>query len=101
MAGAAFCPQQSLAEGLTGKEFLNWPQEQQDSYIQISITMAGVVATQTKPSVATCIDEWYAPDTSLKDDRDAFIRDTIKGYEGYHPSGVIFAVLQNKCGDFK
>lgn len=98
---AMICPQISLAEGFTGADFLAWPQDQQNSYIQVSIAMAGVVATQTKPETAACIDTWYAPDTDLKEERNAAIRDTIGKYASYHPSGVIFAVLQDACGAFK
>jgi len=94
-------PQESRADGFTGKSFMGWTAAQQDSYIQTSITMAAVVATQTKPAVADCIDAWYRPDTNVKDKRNEEVRVLITQYPDYHPSGVIFAALRKACGDFK
>ena len=89
-----------MANGFTGADFATWEMRAQDSFIQTSITMAGVVATQTKPEVARCLDDWYRPDTELKDRRNDEVRTIIMGNPTYHPSGVIMAVLVKACGSF-
>lgn len=94
---AVFHPQVSKAEGFTGAEFSNWEPGAQDSYIQTSVTMAGMVLTRTKPEAATCIDDWYFADEH-SDRRNSFIRKTIASYQDYHPSGVILAILLQECG---
>ncbi|MEM6914753.1 MAG: hypothetical protein AAF511_12330 [Pseudomonadota bacterium] len=94
---AVIYPQTSLAEGFTGADFATWSAKSQDSYIQSSLTMAGVVLTQTHPSVARCLNDWYAAGETLAD-RNDLVRDTIVAYEEAHPAGVIMAVILRECG---
>ncbi|WP_238365446.1 hypothetical protein [Mesobacterium pallidum] len=63
--------------------------------------MASVIATQTKPSVAQCIDEWYFSSEAVRAQRNDEIRQTIRENPGYHPSGIIYAWLKKRCGAFK
>lgn len=90
-------PQESRAGGFTGAEFADWSRTAQDSYIQTSVTMAGVVLTQTHPTVSTCIDEWYLGE-GAQAARNETIRSTIDKFGDHHPSGVILAVLLQACG---
>lgn len=99
VAGAIH-PQESAAEGFTGADFAGWAEASQDSYIQTSVTMAAVIASQTNEATAHCLDEWYRPDTSLKDKRNKEVRSIIIDNPDYHPSGVILAILIKKCGAF-
>ena len=94
-------PLKSNADGFTGTEFLTWDRAAQDNYLQTSITMAGVIATQTRPNVASCIDDWYFAGDAVRKQRNDAIRKTIQDNPGYHPSGVLLAVLQKECGSFK
>lgn len=94
---ATTSPQVSKAEGFIGNDFAEWDVESQDSYIQTSVTMAGVVLTQIKPERSSCIDDWYFGDAQ-KDARNAHIRETIAQYGAYHPSGTILAILLEACG---
>ncbi|MEO1472705.1 MAG: hypothetical protein AAFS03_02015 [Pseudomonadota bacterium] len=101
MIGTLFYPQHSLAKGFTGKEFAEWATISQDSYIQSSVMMAGVIGTRVKPEISRCIDEWYFADVSAKARANAEIKATIAEHESFHPSGVILAVIQQKCGSFE
>lgn len=94
---AAINPHVSKAEGFTGADFAGWEVASQDSYIQTSVTMAGVVLTQVKPERSSCIDDWYFGDAQ-KDARNAHIRKAIAQYGDYHPSGTILAILLEACG---
>ena len=94
---AAFHPQEIRANGFTGTDFAQWDESAQNSYIQTSVTMAGVVLTQIAPEKSACIDDWYLGD-GQQAARNAHIRKTIAQYGGYHPSGTILAVLQEACG---
>lgn len=93
-------PQASSAQGFTGEEFATWSQVSQDSYIQASVMMAGVVA-QIQPELSRCVDQWYFVDAARKAQRNDTIRAFIIENAGYHPSGVILAVVQQECGAFE
>ncbi len=99
VAGAIFVihPQEIHAEGFTGADFATWETTAQDSFIQTSITMAGVVFSQVAPKKSACVDNWYLVD-GQKAARNAHIRRTIAQYDGYHPSGTILAILLEACG---
>lgn len=97
LLGSAIYPQAAKAEEFTGKEFSAWSEASQNSYIQTSITMAGVVAAQYKKEVSLCIDDWYFGGDQQKL-RNQSIREAILKYENYHPSGVILALVQEQCG---
>lgn len=89
------------AEGFTGEKFLQWERASQDSLIETSITMTGIVASQARKDIARCIDDWYTGDIAIQQQRHGYILDMIKQYPSYHPQGVILVVLQNQCGSFK
>lgn len=89
-------PQESAADGFTGADFARWSTESQDSYIQTSMTMAGVVFTRTEPEVASCINDWYFSGDKLSVRNEA-IRGTITRYLDHHPAGVILAMILQEC----
>ena len=95
------CPQNLVAEGFTGEEFATWEIINQRSYIQTSVMMAGVVATQVKPEISQCIDTWFfLSDETLAREASAMAA-VIEQYPAHHPSGVILALVQQKCGKFE
>ena len=97
LASAAFIhPQESAADGFTGADFARWSTDSQDSYIQTSMTMAGVVFARTEPQVATCINDWYFSGDRLQA-RNEKIRGTIIRYLDHHPAGVILAMILQEC----
>ena len=96
----AIYPQISLADGFTGAEFTNWEVASQDSYIQTSITMAGVVLSQLQPEKSNCIDDWYLGE-GKKEARNTYIRETVSQFGEYHPSGTILAILVEACGSLQ
>lgn len=89
------------AENKAAASFAGWNVGAQDAYIQACIGMAGVVATQTRKEMATCIDRWYFISEEAKAKRNDEIRSLIQEYPGNHPAGVIAAVLIKACGPFK
>ncbi|MEM6275388.1 MAG: hypothetical protein AAF714_00445 [Pseudomonadota bacterium] len=97
---AAFHPQVSAAEGFTGADFAAWPEASQDSYIQTSVTMAGVVLAQVRPDMSRCIDGWYFASDDMAA-RNKAVRNLIAANSSYHPSGVILAAIQQACGSIK
>lgn len=99
IAGALIYPQETAAEGFTGEVFATWSRSSQDSYIQTSVMMAGVVLTRIKPSASNCIDAWYFKEP--KEERNRYISETIVTYTDYHPSGVILAIIEQECGALK
>lgn len=94
---ALIYPQESTADGFTGEDFAGWSAASQDNYIQTSVTMAGVVLTQLRPEVSTCIDDWYFAGESLPNRNDQ-VRRVILENRDYHPSGVILAIIVQACG---
>ena len=100
-AGIALYPQESAAQGFTGSDFADWSEENQNGYIQTSVTMAGVVMTQIRPEFSRCTDQWYLGD-GRKEERNRFIRETITGHAAsYHPAGTILAILMDQCGSLQ
>jgi len=97
---AMFHPQNSYAQGFDGNLFLAWSTEAQDSYIQTSVAMAAIIATKTRPAAGDCIDAWYLASNADRPQKNNEIRQTISRNAEFHPSAVIFLVLQQQCGPF-
>ena len=92
-------PTYAMAE-FTAKKFLSWEKSAQESYLQISIGMAGVVTTQTHTKMAGCIDNWYFKDDETKSRRNKTIIETMAKYPDHHPSGIVAASIERACGKF-
>ena len=90
-------PQNSEAETFTSAEFLKWSAESQRSYIQTSVGMASVIASQISDTKAGCIGTWYFTDNQA---RLAEIRASMKKNGQFHPQAVILALIQKVCGQF-
>lgn len=88
------------AEGFTSADLLAQSKEGQESFIEISLTMAAAIAAQTNPGIAECLDGWYFRDRQRQAARVAHIQATMRQYPAYHPSGVVLAVVQQTCGSF-
>ncbi len=78
---------------------MSWPEASQNSFIETSVTMAGVVFTQTYPEKAVCLNDWYFADEAWVR-RNPEIREMIAAYPDGHPSGVILALILRDCGGF-
>ena len=95
-------PHQILADTFTAADVLEWSEESQDNYFQISVTMIGIVATQTGDHnhIAECIDSWYGGGDASQPQRSMRIREVMQALTDYHPQAVILAVVEDACGDF-
>lgn len=93
-------PQKSMADA-TVADFLTWERSAQDGFMQISIGMIGTIATQIRPDMATCIDNWYfgRPD-AIEAEHDAIL-DIMAGYGEYDPTAFMLAYAENKCGKLR
>ena len=79
-------------------EFLKWKRSSQEFYLDATIGMAGLIASQNDKEQGKCIDSWYIDDHAAAID---YILDTMRRAPDYHPRGVIAAVIEKKCGDLR
>jgi len=94
---AAIYPQ-PLAAATTTADFLKWERKAQDSFFQISISMAGVIASQVRPEMAKCIDDWYYGDQSLESQHHTEILEIMSDYLEFKPHAVLLGYLEAICG---
>lgn len=83
------------AQTFTSEEFLKWPKSQQQSYLTISASMAGVITTQLNKTQAKCIDQWYKKEAQ---NNHRALTETMRKFKTYHPQGVILWMIQRECG---
>ena len=86
--------------GTTTGDFLTWDANSQNAYLQNSISMAGVIASQAKPDIARCLDDWYFVDTATIQMRNTEILGIMASYREFKPQAVLLAVLEDVCGRF-
>jgi hypothetical protein len=96
----ALTTQAYAQDGYTSADLLERPVEAQNAHIQISVGMIGVVATQTRPEIARCVDDWFFGDDAIMAERTENIRSVMREHSSFHPAGVILAVVQQACGSF-
>jgi len=85
----------------TGEEFLTWNRANQDSFIEVSVTMAGIVSGRARKDISRCIDEWYSLEDETRRKRNTHILGIVESNPEFHPQGVILAVLEKRCGSIK
>lgn len=90
-------PHPTVAQGLNGTEFAAWSEDSQNGFMQTSLTMAGIVFTQTSPEHSACINDRYFAEGRWDGARDE-LRATILQNSDAHPGGVILAVILRDCG---
>jgi len=95
-------PHISFADGFTSSDVLEWSAESQDSYFQTSVTMIGVVATQTGTHghIAACIDDWYWQGDVANPENNDTIRAAMQRFPDLYPQAIVLAVVEKQCGNF-
>ncbi|WP_072377302.1 hypothetical protein [Hyphomicrobium sp. NDB2Meth4] len=85
-------------DAFKSSKFLTYPADAQTSYISSSVMMAGTIASKNALSQSRCIDDW-----AVKNGASGFqpIVEAMRKFPDYHPTAVIFAVLQKACGSFE
>ena len=83
------------------KEFFSYSRKSQDSFITTSVIMLGVIAAQTEPKIATCLNKWYRGSRAAKNKRNSEIIDAMKKHPQYIPTTIVLAVVERECGKFK
>lgn len=96
----AFHPQTSLAEGFTGKEFLEWSEKEQRGYLDAQLVMASSIAARIKPPLAACIATSYYGESGLSLDGFRGLISAIGDYGDYHPSTVLVVLIEQACEQF-
>lgn len=101
-ACAALLPGLVAANGFTSADVLKWSEAEQDSFFQTSVTMIGIVATQTgeHTHIAECIDGWYGGGDASQPQRSERILEVMQSLPEYHPQAVILVVIEKECGKF-
>ena len=88
----------SAHAGTTTADFLKWERKSQESFLQISISMAGVIASQIKPKASKCLDEWYFTSEELQSKRHDEILEIMPQYKDFDPHAFLLAYLEQACG---
>lgn len=89
------CPQETRADGFTSADVLRWSKSGQDSYLDISLTMTSVIASQLDSGKSVCIDRWH------QNERQSGYEKTLQNMREnptYHPQAVILWLVQHECG---
>ncbi|MEO1189599.1 MAG: hypothetical protein AAFW60_11050 [Pseudomonadota bacterium] len=90
--------QQFAYAATTTADFLKWERSAQDSFFQISITMAATIAAQHRPQIAKCLEDWYFRNSELQDQRHDEILNQMPELTSYRPASVVLAFLEAACG---
>lgn len=93
-------PQLSQADSFTSADVLAWDRSQQDWYFQVSVGMAGIIASQNRGEQAECINDWYFAEDN-KVEANTRIREAMARFQTFHPMGVLLAVIEKQCGQMK
>ena len=93
------CASNAAAQTTTA-DFLQWGRSSQDAFLQNSLSMAGVIASQTNPEIGRCLDEWYFTDAALREMRNGQILDEMQNLQEYLPQAVLLAIIEDVCGRY-
>ncbi|MEM8750722.1 MAG: hypothetical protein AAGF28_10490 [Pseudomonadota bacterium] len=86
--------------GTTTADFLKWERKSQDAFLQNSISMAGVIASQTDPAISKCLDKWYFESDAVAQSRNEEILKLMPEYAQFRPQAFVMAYIENACGRF-
>jgi len=95
---AYFCASVNAFAGTTTADFLKWDRKAQISFFQISLSMLGTVATQVRPEMASCIDNWYFKTKAVQDKRHAQLLKTMPQYAEFDPTAFMLGYVESLCG---
>lgn len=95
-----YVPVNPAYAGTTTADFLRWERKSQEAFLQNSISMAGVIASQTDRQIAKCIDEWYFANVELVKSRNTEILEVMPEYKEFDPQAFLLAYLESACGKF-
>ena len=89
------------AQATTTADFLKWDKKAQISFFQISIGMLGTVASQVRPQMARCINDWYYKSQETQRQRHEELLKIMPRYAKYNPSAFMLGVIESVCGKIK
>lgn len=85
-------------DGFKSSKFLTYPAESQSSYIDTAAVATTVVVSLNSAAQAKCLGAWVA---KHRVGNFAPVIEVMRKYPDDHPMGLIVAVLQKDCGEFK
>lgn len=83
------------------EEFLSWSEGNQLSYIANNVSMTKIIASQTSPQIAECLDTWYSTSQQTRSQRQSEIIIAMKELPNYAPQVIVLAVIEKACGKFE
>ena len=83
------------------EQFLSFSRKSQDNFITTSVMMIGVIASQTNPRMARCINAWYRATPDRKEKRHNEILKAMHDLQRHVPTTIVLAVVERACGKFK
>lgn len=60
--------------------------------------MIAIVATQVRPEMAVCIDNWYFENALEQDRHNTEILKTMEGYTEFVPTAFMLGYVEGICG---
>lgn len=90
----------SAHAGTTTADFLKWERKSQEAFLQNSISMAGVIASQINPEISKCLDKLYFKSETSAKERNQEILDLMPKYAEFRPQAFIMAYVEDICGRF-
>lgn len=98
LAFTAFNPQNVLAEGFRGKQFLEMPPEQQQYWLNGSIGTLVYIAAFKKAEIGQCVNDWYFKEK--RGERNWLILESMKKYPDHQPVVILVALTERACGKY-
>lgn len=83
------------------EQFLGFDRKTQDGFISTSVTMLAVIAAQTAPEIAKCVDNWYSVSTENAQMRNSEFLAVMRENQQYKPTAIVLAVVERECGKFE
>lgn len=90
----------SAHAGTTTADFLKWEKKSQEAFMQNSISMAGVIASQINPEISKCLDKLYFKSENTAKERNQDILSLMPKYAEFRPQAFIMAYIEDICGRF-
>ena len=90
----------SAHAGTTTADFLKWERKSQEAFLQNSISMAGVIASQINPEISKCLDKLYFKSETIAKERNQEILNLMPKYAEFRPQAFIMAYVEDMCGRF-
>jgi len=94
-------PGGAAADTFNAKWLLEQSEGTQNFFIQTAISTAGSIAGQAHPEIEACMDKWFPPIQSVREERYQEVIRYMRKFPDHSPTAVVIATIQKNCGKFK